>query len=111
MTTETPKEVNKVVLGWKDGTGSIGVQAADCDPYFKVLAVPSVEELVALLPQALEEAQAQWSEATQYPAYIRPAPEPQAARPARSRGRQAAAAPPAPPAPPKPPEETSPKLF
>jgi len=92
---ENPKQVNKVVLGWKDGMGSIGVQATGCDPYFKTTAVPAIEDLVALVPEALEEAQARWSEAEQYPAYTRPtvAATP-AARPARGRtGRQTPAAP------------------
>ena len=90
-------------MDWKDGTGSIGISAEGCDPYFKVATVASIDELLPLLPEALVEAQSRWSEGEQHPEYKRPtqpAPE-RAARGATTR-RQAAAAP-------KP--DQSPKLF
>lgn len=67
-----PKPVNKVVLGLNDGNGTIGVQATGCDPHFKIAAVEGIEDLVALVPEALEEAQARWSEVEQNPVYVRP---------------------------------------
>lgn len=84
-----PKPVNKVVLGLTDGNGTIGVQATGCDPHFKIAAVAGIEDLVALVPEALEEAQARWSEAEQNPVYVRPVVQatPAAPRPAKT-GRQ-----------------------
>lgn len=84
-----PKQVNKVVLGLNDGTGTIGIQATGCDPHFKTAAVASIEDLVALVPEALEEAQARWSEAEQYPVYERPVVQAAQAAPKPARtGRQ-----------------------
>ena len=77
--TET-RTINKVVMGWKDGTGSIGISAEGCDPYFKVAAVASIDELLPLLPEALVEAQARWSEGEQHPEYKRPDPPAKAPR-------------------------------
>ena len=76
----------------------MGIQASGCDPYFKIQAVPSIEDLLALVPEALEEARARWSEAAQNPVYERPVVQ-TTARPAtpaapRRTGRQTPAAPP-----------------
>ena len=106
MTTEVQEEtrtVSKVVLGWKDGMGSIGVSAEGCDPYFKIAAVPSIEDLAPLIPEALVEAQARWSEGEQHPEYKRPEPPaPERAPRSTTSSRRATPAP-------KP--EQSPKLF
>ena len=74
MTTELQEEtrtISKIVMGWKEGTGSIGISAEGCDPYFKIAAVASIDELLPLLPEALVEAQARWSEGEQHPEYKR----------------------------------------
>ncbi len=81
MTTELQEEtrtITKVVMGWKEGTGSIGILAEGCDPYFKIAAVASIDELLPLLPEALTEAQVRWSEGEQHPEYKRPTPTPPA---------------------------------
>ncbi len=104
MTTETTEEtrtINKVVMGWKDGTGSIGISSEGCDPYFKVAAAASIDELIPLLPEALIEAQARWNEGEQHPEYKRPDPPAPEPRATRSAGRQTPVAKP----------DQSPKLF
>ena len=85
-----------MVLGWKDGTGTIGIQTTGCDPHFKVIAVPATEDLVALVPEALEEAQARWSEAEQNPTYNLPVvqvTQPAAEPATRRTGREAPSGP------------------
>ncbi len=104
MTTELQEEtrtISKIVMGWKEGTGSIGISAEGCDPYFKIAAVASIDELLPLLHEALVEAQARWSEGEQHPEYKRPTP-PAPERAARATTTRQAAAP-------KP--DQSPKLF
>lgn len=88
MTQEDTKTVTKVVITLTGATGFIGIQAAECDPYFTSVeivtpeidldgeeGIPPLQQVLDRLPEALDVAQARWREQARNPAYERPVPE------------------------------------
>ena len=71
----------KVVIALKDGRGSIGVSAPECDPFFTIHE-GGLEEAIARLPDIVRQAQERWAASPRYPKSTL-APEP-AAAPVRS---------------------------
>ncbi|HEU0021109.1 MAG TPA: hypothetical protein VFR55_05465 [Dehalococcoidia bacterium] len=98
MADDQPRSVNKIVLSFGDGMASIGVSAAECDPYFDVVtlvqgddALTPLEQVLDRLPEVIEAAQERWQGQARNPTYDRPVPQIQ---PALGRtGRQTRARP------------------
>ena len=89
MTQEGTRSLTKVVITLTPTTGFIGIQAAECDPYFTSVDLVAEEDTMATpldqvlehLPAALDVAQARWREQARNPAYERPTPQVQPATP------------------------------
>ncbi len=89
MTQEDTKRVTKVVITLSEGTGFIGIQAAECDPFFTSVQLVNdaedtmtpLEEVLLQLPTALVQAQDRWQEQAKNPTYERPVPEVRPATP------------------------------
>ena len=56
----------KVVIALKDGSGAVGVQTPDCDPFF-LLVEGELAAVLGRVPEALETARAQWAQSPKYP--------------------------------------------
>ncbi len=92
MAEEETKPVTRVVITLTRGNGFIGIQAAECDPFFAsvALATPetdgegatsALDQVLVRLPEALAEAQARWRDRARNPTHDRPAPRVQPASP------------------------------
>ena len=86
MTQQDRIPITKVVITLTGATGFIGIQAAECDPFFTSVEISTEEDAISPLNQALvrlgfalDEAQVRWQGQTRNPTYERPVP---AVRPA-----------------------------
>jgi len=80
----------KVVISLKDGKGSIGIQAPNCDPIFTTLE-GDLGVALERVPELVQQAQERWAENARYPKADVPKPPPQPSRtqPSRSQASQA----------------------
>ena len=78
----------KVVISLKDGGGSIGIQAPDCDPVFTTLE-GNLEVALGRVPELVQQAQEKWAESARYPKadVPKPPPQPQPSRTQSPRGQ------------------------
>ena len=71
----------KVVVTYKGGVGTVGIQKPDSDPVFSRIE-GDLAEVIASIPRLVDQARATWETSPKYPKADLPAPPPPPARPA-----------------------------
>ena len=79
---DDPSEDLKVVVSFKGGRATIGVQRPSADPHIETFDDPDLSGLAQEVLAVIERARARWEDTPKHPAYERPAP------PARRRNRR-----------------------
>lgn len=62
----------KVVLSFRNGIASVGVQRPEADPYLESLGHSEMQDVLDAVPTIVGRARDQWAISPTYPAYSRP---------------------------------------